>query len=96
MDIEFIDENQLPQGPGRPAIYNDRFEVFMETLLAHPDAIGKWAKMPFEIPHATVVSMAWRKKYPECKFRCSGGNNLNVKDPNKKLWTIYVKYEPKG
>lgn len=95
MDIEFIDEKDLPP-IGRKATYGNQLKVFMAELLAHPEAIGKWAKLPFQIPSGSVVTQRWKVKYPDFEFRCTGGNGLPITDPSKKFWTVYVKYEPKG
>ena len=62
-------------------------EMIVE-LKNHPN---KWAEFPLAVPNAVVVS-TWRKAYPEFSFRATGGNNLNNADPNKKLFTIYIRY----
>jgi hypothetical protein len=69
-----------------------RYDVtsFIEELYANP---MKWAKFP-----ATIGQHTWGYRlmdnYKNIEVVQSGGNNLANSHPDKKAWTVYVRFNP--
>lgn len=63
----------------------------IEQLYANP---SKWAKW-----HEPVNSHSWKRvieaKYDGIEVVLTGGNNLKKNHPDKKFWTMYLRYNPK-
>jgi len=85
MELKFV--NEPPENRGS-AKYK---AVLAETLAELKNHPNKWAEFPIQVSYPTMPSQ-WRQQHPEFSFRVSGGNTLAIKDPNKKLWTVYIRY----
>ena len=63
---------------------------FIEQLYANPN---KWAEYPQK-----VGSHDWGYKIPNrfanIEVKQTGGNNLSASHPDKKAWTVYMRYVP--
>jgi hypothetical protein len=69
-----------------------RYEVtqFMEELYANPNA---WAEYPVKVnSHAWAYRIS--ERFAQIEVAQTGGNNLSVTHPDKKLWTVYMRYNP--
>lgn len=88
MKIEFVTDEEVQRlRPGGTSKYD--FAAFVEVLYANP---MQWGKFPILVPsHASSYKL---RKFENIEYRVSGGNNLPVNHPDKKLWTIYARYVP--
>lgn len=88
MKLKFVNATEIG-GRGRKSIY--AFDEFIEELYKFPN---QWAEFPEQIGFA---SQAYRlsERFADIEIVCSGGNALAKTHPNKKNWTVYIKYSPK-
>ena len=63
---------------------------FIEELYANP---MKWAKFPVEVPQHTW-GYRLMDNYENIEVVQTGGNNLANSHPDKKAWTVYVRFNP--
>lgn len=88
MKLKFVDDSVI-RGPGRTSRYP--WTEFIEELYKHPN---KWAEFPMTV-NSSVTAYRVREQYADIEVAVSGGNNLPIDDPNKKEWTVYLRYVPK-
>lgn len=69
-------------------MYN--WSAIIEELYKHPN---RWAEMDFKVPSATTRRFLL-ERFKDIEVRMSGGNNLASSHPDKKLWSVYIKYVP--
>lgn len=87
MEIEFIPDEQVSN---RSSIMFE-LRLFLKALEEHPDSLNRWAKFPLPLNSGSSIPL-YRKQFPQFVFRGTGGNNLPTKHPNKKLWTLHIKF----
>ncbi len=90
MEIKFVEDAIVQRA------YTGRKEThpwteFIEELYKHPN---KWAEFPDKI-NASATAYAQQEKYEDIEVIVSGGNNLARKHPDKKQWTVYLRFVPK-
>ena len=89
MKIKFVDDAVIANASrGRKSSYP--WAEFIEELYKHPN---KWAEFPIQIGTATTAYRI-EEQYANIKVLCTGGNQLSNSHPDKKLWTVYLKFEP--
>jgi hypothetical protein len=88
MKIKFVEDTVVAQGRGRKAQHD--FAAFIEELYKFPN---QWAEFPEKVSFA---SSAYRisEQFKDIEVVCQGGNALAKDNPNKKLWTVYLRYVP--
>lgn len=89
MKIKWVEEAELEAiRVGRKPTYN--LTPFIEELYAHP---MQWAEFPEKV---NTHSWGYRQMsiYNEIEVVQTGGNNLANGHPDKKLWTVYMRYNP--
>jgi hypothetical protein len=88
LKIKFVNEADI-MGRGRKSQYP--FAEFIEELYKFPN---QWAEFPEQVNFA---SQAYRvlEKYADIEVVCKGGNPLAKNHPDKKNWTVYIRYTPK-
>jgi len=62
----------------------------IEELYQHP---GKWAEYPEQVSHSATMYRI-KDRFADIELALRGGNNLAIDHPDKKLWTVYVRYMP--
>jgi hypothetical protein len=69
---------------------NHNLTPFIEELYANP---MQWAEFPEKV---NTHSWGYRQMsiYNEIEVVQTGGNNLPATHPNKKAWTVYMRYNP--
>ena len=87
--IKWVTDDEVAKAKvGRKAQYD--ISGFIEELYANP---GAWAMFPEK-----VNSHAWAyripQRYAQIEVVQTGGNNLSGQHPDKKLWTVYMRYNP--
>jgi hypothetical protein len=94
MEIEWVDDkvvDVIKKGSRKEGATNTMREMY-QVLKENPNV---WAKFP--TPIAANASVArWKEIFPGLEAKVTGGNQLSPKDPNKKWWTVYVRYVEKG
>lgn len=89
MKLKFVTEeeiNKLPRGRGPAKPYAE----FIEELYKHPN---RWAEFPEKISSSSSIATI-RKRFKDIDVKMSGGNQLPVDHPDKKNWTLYLRYTP--
>ena len=87
--IEWVDDevvNKIKRGRNAS---NDITQI-IEQLYANP---MKWAKLPFQMPASSSVNRI-TKRFNGIEATMTGGNNLRIDDPNKKNWTVFLRFNP--
>lgn len=87
--IKWVDDETIAKAKvGRKPQYD--VDSFIEELYANP---GAWAEFPEKInSHAWAYRIP--KRYAQVEVVQTGGNNLSGNHPDKKLWTVYIRYNP--
>jgi hypothetical protein len=88
MEIKFVDPSEIRKGGSVLPVVRE----LTEALKEHPN---RWAELPIKVSTGTSVNR-WKTLFPDFEFKGSGGNNFATGHPDKKLWTIYVRYSPKS
>jgi hypothetical protein len=88
MKIKFVEDTVVSQGRGRKAKHD--FAGFIEELYKFPN---QWAEFPEKVSFA---SLGYRvaEQFKDIEVVCQGGNALAKNNPDKKLWTVYIRYVP--
>jgi hypothetical protein len=89
LKIEWVpDEEMAVKRLGRKPKYE--VSSFIEELYANP---MRWAKFPVEIGQHTW-GYRLMDSFKNIEVIQSGGNNLANSHPDKKNWTVYVRFNP--
>lgn len=63
---------------------------FIEELYKHPN---RWAEFPHKV-NASASAYAATTRFKNIEVRLSGGNNLAKTHPDKKQWTVFLRFVP--
>ena len=88
MKLKFVEDAIVLKGRGRPAKHD--FATFVEELYKFPN---QWAEFPEKVNFASAGYRVG-EQFKDIEVVCQGGNALAKNHPNKKLWTVYLKYVP--
>ena len=88
MEIKFVEAEDL-------RVRGTALESAKELLVALKNHPNRWAEVPTKVSAGTVVQR-WKALFPDFDFKASGGNNLAKDHPDKKYWTVFVRYSPKS
>jgi hypothetical protein len=89
MKLKFVSDEEIKRlTPGVRLGYD--WATFIEELYKHPN---QWAEFPERIKSANT-GYAVRNNYKDIEVKVTGGNGLSINDPEKKLWTVYLRYTP--
>jgi len=89
MKIKFVEDSVVRASDGRRQTM-EKFTTFIEELYQHP---GKWAEYPEQVSHSATMYRI-KDRFADIELALRGGNNLAIDHPDKKLWTVYVRYMP--
>ncbi|CAB4149283.1 hypothetical protein UFOVP536_70 [uncultured Caudovirales phage] len=87
MKLKFVDDEVVKQAATRGRKAYDWTSI-VEQLYANPN---KWVELDRQIGFPNAAYRA-REKFAGIEIVCSGGNLLTMSDPNKKLWTVYMRF----
>lgn len=88
LKLKFVEDSEVNAGRGRRSSYD--FASFIEELYKHPN---KWAEFPEKIPSSNTAQRL-KTQYKDIEVVTSGGNGLGLTNPDKKMWTVYIRYTP--
>jgi hypothetical protein len=89
LKIEWVPDDEVAtKRLGRKPKYD--VSAFMEELYANP---MRWAKFPVGVSQHTW-GYRLMDNYENIEVIQSGGNNLANSHPDKKDWTVYVRFNP--
>lgn len=88
MELKFVADEIVNANRGPNRVYE--WTEFIEELYKHPN---KWAEFPVKIANS-VTAYRVQETYKDVIVKVADGNNLKKSHPNKKYWTVYLRYEP--
>ena len=83
MELKFVELDDIV----RPKT-SQKFREYIKVLMKHP---GKWAEYPDKL-NTPTEGYRLKKLVPGIEVRLTGGNNLAKKHPDKKPYTLYLRY----
>ncbi len=89
IDIEWVDESEVNKITRGRTLNYDPTPV-IEQLYANP---MQWAKLPVALNHSTQVQRI-KTRFKNIEVKATGGNNLATTHPDKRRWTVFVRYNP--
>jgi hypothetical protein len=93
MEIKFVEDNivEMLTARGRRG-QNLPWSEFIEELYKHPD---RWAEFPYKV-NASATAYVHIEKFKNIEVRLTGGNNLAKMHPDKKQWTVFMRFVPEN
>ena len=93
MEIKFVEDDivEMLTGRGRRG-QNLPWSEFIEELYKHPD---RWAEFPHKV-NSSATAYVHIEKFKNIEVRLTGGNNLAKTHPDKKQWTVFMKFVPEN
>ena len=93
MQLKFVEDSIVEELTSRGRRH-DRlpWAQFIEELYKHPN---RWAEFPHKI-NATASAYANINKFKNIEVRVTGGNNLGKNHPDKKQWTVFLRFVPEN
>ena len=90
MKLKFVSDDEIARVSLRGREMSHNWAPFVEELYKHPN---KWAQFPEQVNHS---AQAYRitEIYQDIEVKITGGNSHRVDHPDKKLWTVFVRYVP--
>lgn len=89
MKLKFVSDEEIEAI--RPGMYSKiNWASFIEELYKHPN---QWAEFPEKINNAASAYNV-KEKYKEIEVKITGGNALPLDHPDKRQWTVYLRYVP--
>ena len=90
MKLKFLTDKQVAEASLRARDMSHNWAPFIEELYKHPN---RWAEFPEKVNHS---AQAYRvtELYKDIQVKITGGNSHRVDHPDKKQWTVFVKYVP--
>jgi hypothetical protein len=91
MEIKFVSDEKVKEleyigTKKKTKIWTD----FMEELYKHPN---RWAEFPVKV-NSSASAYAQLKKFKDIEIKLMGGNNLAKNHPDKKQWTVFIRFTP--
>ena len=87
MKLKFVDDKVVEQARVRGRGNKFDWPTIIEQLYANPN---KWVELPETVPYPSGAYYA--KKFEGIEVVCSGGNLLKPDNPDKKHWTVYIRF----
>jgi hypothetical protein len=90
LKLKFLTDKQVAEASLRARDMSHNWAPFIEELYKHPN---RWAEFPEKVNHS---AQAYRvtELYKDIQVKITGGNSHRVDHPDKKQWTVFVKYVP--
>jgi hypothetical protein len=91
MELKFVEDSivELLTTRGRRG-QNLPWTEFIEELYKHPE---RWAEFPHKV-NSSATAYVHIEKFQNIEVRLTGGNNLAKTHPDKKQWTVFMKFVP--
>lgn len=92
MQLKFVSDEIVEQLNHRKSgNRRHNWSEFVEELYKHPN---KWAEFPDKV-NSSAIAYSQSEKYKDVEVRVTGGNNLSKDHPDKRQWTVYMRFVPK-
>lgn len=89
MKLKFVSDEEISKiSVGKASMYN--WAEFIEELYKYPN---QWAEFPQKVPSPNSAYRL-RDIYNDIEVKVSGGNWVAASHPDKKHWTVYIRYVP--
>jgi hypothetical protein len=90
MKLKFITDNDLERLSLQGRRLSHNWVPFIEELYKHPN---RWAEFPEKVNHSAQAYNV-TQRYKDIEVKITGGNSHRIDHPDKKQWTVYVRYVP--
>lgn len=88
MELKFVSDETALAVRGRKAAHN--WAPLIEEIYKHPN---RWVEAPWKLTSGTEAYRL-RSRFKDIEVSIQGGNNLSKNSPDKKLWTVYIRFVP--
>ena len=90
MKLKFLTDNEIARVSLRGRDMSHNWAPFIEELYKHPN---RWAEFPEKVNHSAQAYKV-TQMYKDIEVKITGGNGHRVDHPDKKQWTVFVRYVP--
>jgi hypothetical protein len=90
MELKFVSDEALAGLTTGSRVKKIMWTGFMEELYKHPN---KWAEFPIKV-NSSASAYSAIARFAQVEAKLAGGNNLGKNHPDKKQWTVYVRFVP--
>lgn len=93
MELKFVEDSIVQEltSRGRRG-HNLPWAEFIEELYKHPN---RWAEFPHKV-NASASAYVNIERFKNIEVRLTGGNNLRKTHPDKKQWTVFLRFVPEN
>jgi hypothetical protein len=90
MKLKFISDSDMARVAMRGRDMSHNWAPFIEELYKHPN---RWAEFPEKVNHSAQAYKV-TQMFVDIEVKITGGNSFRVDHPDKKQWTVFVRYVP--
>ena len=90
MKLKFLTDSEIARVSLRGRDMSHNWAPFIEELYKHPN---RWAEFPEKVNHSAQAYKV-TQMYKDVEVKITGGNGHRVDHPDKKQWTVFVRYVP--
>jgi hypothetical protein len=90
MKLKFVSDKEIAMISLRGRDMSHKWTPFIEELYKHPN---KWAEFPEKVNHSAQAYKV-TQMFKDIEVKITGGNAHRVDHPDKKQWTVFVRYVP--
>jgi len=90
MKLKFVSDKDIAMISVRGRDMSHKWTPFIEELYKHPN---KWAEFPEKVNHSAQAYKV-TQMFTDIEVKITGGNAHRVDHPDKKQWTVFVRYVP--
>jgi hypothetical protein len=90
MKIKFVSDSDMARVGLRGRDMSHNWAPFIEELYKHPN---RWAEFPEKVNHSAQAYKV-TQMFVDIEVKITGGNSFRVDHPDKKQWTVFVRYVP--
>jgi hypothetical protein len=90
MKLKFVSDKDIAMISLRGRDMSHKWTPFIEELYKHPN---KWAEFPEKVNHSAQAYKV-TQMFTDIEVKITGGNAHRVDHPDKKQWTVFVRYVP--
>jgi hypothetical protein len=90
MKLKFVSDKDIAMISLRGRDMSHKWTPFIEELYKHPN---RWAEFPEKVNHSAQAYKV-TQMFTDIEVKITGGNAHRVDHPDKKQWTVFVRYVP--
>jgi len=90
MKLKFVTDKEIAMISLRGRDMSHKWTPFIEELYKHPN---RWAEFPEKVNHSAQAYKV-TQMFTDIEVKITGGNAHRVDHPDKKQWTVFVRYVP--